>query len=463
MKTIRIPLLLMLILTLILSLSTCRPATYYLEQVCKVYGVVTVQDSEQMSPISSVEVVVNDYEYSELTNCDGRYEMELPEGTWTITFKKDGYEEQSKEVSVSLEEPAVDLNVQLLWLYPPSDMNGYWMMSAQTPDGTEEHGPFYFNQEESSLRAYGTGVFLKGTILDPVVTLELWVEGELLSWAGILQADGAILFDPADPFESVRLLPCDLDLAYGELYLNNWVSLLTDRAQGIQYPDEIYHDLEMELPPAGSSLAIRFTSSSEIGPGTYIIGDSGTIEAWAYKFLPVEEEWEAESGQLSIGGDGVSGSFQLQFPDGDFIDGSFNVEGPDYSRATVSISAGKINGIPLEPATASNLYFSNRENVEREFEIFYFDDDRVVSLGLQPWSMPIVPGDYSLPDEMSMGIRDIPYIGDRRDCEAESGKITITEYIDGLSISGYFDSVQTEYGSISGSFEVPLVSPSPDP
>jgi hypothetical protein len=72
------------------SLTTCKPITYYLAQVYKAYGKVT--DAQTGDPLESVEVSVKGYQYSELTNGLGDYELELPEGTWTLEFAKDGYD-----------------------------------------------------------------------------------------------------------------------------------------------------------------------------------------------------------------------------------------------------------------------------------------------------------------------------------------------------------------------------------
>ncbi len=107
-----------------LILVNCKPIPYYLEQVCKVYGTVTVAGSEGATPIGSVEVFVDGYQYSELTNYNGDYELELVEGTWTVSFQKDGYEPASAEVTVSLDAPRFRLDVEMVKIGPPPPQDG---------------------------------------------------------------------------------------------------------------------------------------------------------------------------------------------------------------------------------------------------------------------------------------------------------------------------------------------------
>jgi hypothetical protein len=95
---------------------SCKPIAYYLEQVYKVHGTVTLAGSAGATPVGSAEVFVGGYQYSELTNYYGDYEIELTEGTWTINFVKDGYEPVSAEVTVGPGAPRVELNVEMIKL-----------------------------------------------------------------------------------------------------------------------------------------------------------------------------------------------------------------------------------------------------------------------------------------------------------------------------------------------------------
>jgi len=113
---------LLLFLALIASamtLVTCKPIAYYLAQVYKVHGQVTVEGSSPPEPIDSVEVFVGEWQYSELTNYNGDYEMEMAAGTWTINFVKDGYLPKSVTgVTVGPDNSRYTLNVMLTPVQP---------------------------------------------------------------------------------------------------------------------------------------------------------------------------------------------------------------------------------------------------------------------------------------------------------------------------------------------------------
>jgi hypothetical protein len=94
-----------------ITLLSCKPIAYYLEKVYKAYG--TVTDAVTGAPLESVEVVLGTYQYSELTNGLGDYELELAEGTWTIHFVKDGYVTMDAVVTVNATTPRVKVSAQL--------------------------------------------------------------------------------------------------------------------------------------------------------------------------------------------------------------------------------------------------------------------------------------------------------------------------------------------------------------
>ncbi|MBW8004040.1 MAG: hypothetical protein FVQ80_18945, partial [Planctomycetes bacterium] len=98
-------LLVVALIALTMLLVTCKPMFFYLERIYKAYGNVT--DASSGAPLGSVEVFISTYQYSELTNALGDYELELPEGTWKLEFIKDGYEILSKEVTVDETIPRV--------------------------------------------------------------------------------------------------------------------------------------------------------------------------------------------------------------------------------------------------------------------------------------------------------------------------------------------------------------------
>jgi hypothetical protein len=123
MKAIRVFMALLIAAAGLASLTTCKPITYYLEQVYKVYGKVT--DAQTGDPLESVEVFVKGYQYSELTNGLGDYEIELAEGTWTLEFAKEGYETAySEPFQVGPSAQRIEVNAALT--APTPTILGYW-------------------------------------------------------------------------------------------------------------------------------------------------------------------------------------------------------------------------------------------------------------------------------------------------------------------------------------------------
>ncbi len=85
MKKMTIGLGVLLIIATAMLLPGCKPIPYYLERVYKAYGKVTGESDG--TGIGSVAVSIGDFLYSDLTNGWGDYDLELPEGTWRITYK----------------------------------------------------------------------------------------------------------------------------------------------------------------------------------------------------------------------------------------------------------------------------------------------------------------------------------------------------------------------------------------
>jgi hypothetical protein len=104
-----------LVLASTLFLMGC-PAFYnnfedFADDICKVRG--KVVDPYLNKPIISVEVFVNGYQYSELTNNEGDYELELPKGTWELIFKKIGYVPVKEEVTLDSNNPRVEITTYM--------------------------------------------------------------------------------------------------------------------------------------------------------------------------------------------------------------------------------------------------------------------------------------------------------------------------------------------------------------
>jgi hypothetical protein len=155
-----------------LCLSACRPIQVYLEQVYKVYGTVTVHGSDPPIPISSVEVFVDEYQYSELTNINGDYEIEIAEGSWTMSFHHDGYLPYSAVVAVGPSEPRVRLDAELVVSEQPAPTTatGLWIFYFTFEDGETASVPIYLSQDGTTVTGtYGTS----GHLVESEITLYL--------------------------------------------------------------------------------------------------------------------------------------------------------------------------------------------------------------------------------------------------------------------------------------------------
>ena len=100
----------------IILLVSCPNFTKFLkhinDELFKVRG--TVVECPAGKPLVSVEVFVNDYQYSELTNSEGDYEIELPEGKWNLNFVKDNFTSEVVEVNVGPQNPREEITTCLL-------------------------------------------------------------------------------------------------------------------------------------------------------------------------------------------------------------------------------------------------------------------------------------------------------------------------------------------------------------
>ncbi len=123
----------LLIVTVTTVLVTCKPITYYLERVYKAYG--KVSEAGTGIPLESVEVFVGTYQYSTLTNGLGDYGLELAEGTWVLSYVKDGYNTETRTVTVSAQTPRVKVDVVLT--RPGFTLSGAWASPSGiiVPDG----------------------------------------------------------------------------------------------------------------------------------------------------------------------------------------------------------------------------------------------------------------------------------------------------------------------------------------
>ena len=119
----------------VMTLVTCKPIDYYLQRVYKAYGKVT--DANTGEPLESVEVFLKGYQYSELTNALGDYEIELAEGTWTLEFVKDGYNTADSDppVQVGPTNPRALVDAKLTPKQASLSIFDTWSIASLPVDG----------------------------------------------------------------------------------------------------------------------------------------------------------------------------------------------------------------------------------------------------------------------------------------------------------------------------------------
>lgn len=332
---------------IVLSLVTCTRLLYYLEQVCKVYGQVTVAGSDGESPIGSVEVFVGDYEYSELTNYFGDYEMEMAEGTWTINFYKEGYEPFSTEVTISAEEPRVRVDAELVWIAPPApiDLNGYWDWFF-TPDCTEEEpecepeelGPVLLGiQQTDSILVTDLEDF-EGNISGSIVTLssqDLGIEltGDVTGSEDEIMITGSFTGEILGGSGAFRIVPTAA--TFGTLF-----------AEGTVDGVDISIDTEFALGSGGEETEIRYVYNfpltadwfsghvwlqtvNELSTGFYRVNEREAREdddisvrlypSGGGELFAVENESLAQVTITNYDSNGIAGTFDLELDDGSML------------------------------------------------------------------------------------------------------------------------------------------------
>ena len=214
----------------------CKPMTYYLDQTYKVHGTVTAADTDPAVPLISAEVFVGDYQYSELTNYYGDYEIELPAGTWTIKFVKAGYEPMEAQVTVGPDNPRVQLDAAMVKITGPVlfDLTGYWDSYMTFSGETVGPRPTYILQTGSALDC---SMGFTGSLNGSYFFIESINEGSYMAISGTVSESGDRLEGTVngDPSASVWLVPSTLP--YGRLDLEGTfqgvpMSVHTDYALG---------------------------------------------------------------------------------------------------------------------------------------------------------------------------------------------------------------------------------------
>jgi len=450
-------------------LIQCRPFSAYLEQVYKVYGHVTVTGTDPPLPLGSVEVFVGSYQYSELTNFNGDYELELPEGTWEITFLKNGYEGESGQVTVGPDQPRVHLDAEMIRVSGAFDLTGYWIAYAETEGSVDTSGLIYFLQSGNTISAFGSETPIYGVVDGASVSFTFTQDEMPFAWIGVLQEDGSIVIDQPPMFDAAWFEPQDIEPSFGSLELSGTgtVTVDTEMALGTKAEDSMSYRVVFDVDADPLHARLYFQNWDGMGPGTYSIQpEEDANDTIAFLFNPSAGiDREVPEGTLTIASDELSGTFDLAFPDnGDFLTGGFALDSASAHTATVTISGGQWYGEAVATGTTSGVYADKYSDLsEGYFEIFELTAERVVSLNKGGYSSTVTDvGTYNIPDDYAVCIQSYQFDGSWpnnswREEEVISGQLVITEYQKDAFISGYITGAATETGTLSGNFSVPLL------
>jgi hypothetical protein len=453
-----------------LLLAGCKPIGYYLTQLYKVHGKATVADTEPPSPIGSVEVVVGDYEYSELTNYYGDYELEMAEGTWTISFIKEGYEPYSAVVSVGPSDPRVRADAAMVRLEPPPTLTGHWLFSLASPDG--EEGPYllYFAQDGTIV----TGTHgISGEMVNGDVTLYMEFDN-LATFTGEFTGDevaGTWSEDEANhyPWSMVRL-----DVPYGTLTIQGIdgeqsVNLNTDKALGLWSPVYTANVIRFETGhPRYGAFELRCWNEDFSAGFTYPVTDFlGDLDP---------EEAVCEVVQLGDGSQPPSvnyGTLSIDAYEARVgIAGSFTPEGGSSPAIIFDLAVGGTGTVSFDDyAGVSGSYgctgIQQRAADYNEIGVIYRSEEAGFYLAVSNGQNLAAPGTYRTfngdSETLSYGVH-LTFGGDIDDGpfsgypSARAGELILSRY-DSTGMAGSFD-VEIESteggtsGSVHGSFDV---------
>ncbi len=451
----------------------CKPITFYLEQVYKVHGTVTVAGSDGGTPIGSAEVIVGNYEYSELTNYYGDYELEMPEGTWTINIHKDGYEPFTETVTVGPDARRVQVDAELVWIPPevPIDLTGYWTLTLDI-DGGGELGPFEFYIRQTVLDLYATGgdpsSVMTGSLDGPTVTLQSGM-GTLtgtVSESGD-EISGSFAYSPFGPGTFLMVptsvprgtlslsgncagvsVSLDTDQAWAETGTESWTS-----SSFSVYVDPVNGD-----PNDGTQGWISFYGSPAVGDFAVMeTPQSGTHQLQA-DFWNNDNSYRASGGSVHIteyDAQHMIGSYELSFPEGIDLSGTFNVRLGEPGHTTIS---GTLQGIEVDGSTDS-ASFDTRVDVSSHISLSYFDDSKNVWLLLSIHGLPSTGTHTGLDfwGNLRYGVAGEPQTGD---VKMETGTLNLTKY-DQSGAAGNFVATFQGGGTVNGEFNVPFAVAGP--
>jgi hypothetical protein len=343
----------------------------------------------------------------------------------------------------------------------PVDLTGFWD-AYLTPTGGETNPPhlLYIKQTGTFLNA----IDFTGTVDGQAVTIVM--DDGSATFNGTIEPDGTFggPFDwmgETGTFEMVRS-----NILFGPFELSGLVNLSTDLGFAWPGEEEVLYRLDFHVRAGTLEGGLTFENYTGLAPGTYSVlpregvDDPGPTEVIGWFFEHWMEEYEVQAGTLDLtryDANGVSGTFTLEFEEGNNLNGVFELNLPMYSNGTVTITGGWWNGAPAPTGTTGGLMWSTGiEHKWGEWGVNYIDEDRDVSLTLMPWNGPMAAGTYSIPNEMWFRVEEQhdDENENQYEGEAQSGTVVITSFQSDVGMAGYFEDLIFPEGTLSGGFDV---------
>jgi len=236
------------------------------------------------------------------------------------------------------------------------------------------------------------------------------------------------------------------------------ISLHTDYGLGVKSAPETWHELKFQLNWDSKSVSIS-THSLPLFVGTFTITDEViSPDEIEVSLWDVSLEHKASRGSITItdcAGVGMTGSFNLSFPDGSTLSGSFNLTfGSSSGQTSVQ---GTWQGEPVSGTTFS-AYSRLKLQTISPFTLMYCDDAFQMDLWFSVCG-DLHPGDFAMPMQAWVTLHVFGDTGPEVGVLADlPGTLSIIEYSKDY-IRGSYTANFSGGDTITGTFSVSLVNP----
>jgi hypothetical protein len=331
------------------------------------------------------------------------------------------------------------------------NLTGYWAGFADIPDeGVQGPHLIYFVQTGNALEGYDGESPFWGTVDGTDVELTFSMGEEPITVYGTIDENGEVHAD------FVWLEP--LEFTCGSLVLEGFYELNSTCALGAKHPDEMKYSLDFDIVAEPLNGRLMFWNDVGFAPGVYPLDvPAGEIDTDAVLSIGFDGNyWDAEGTLVVEPGPSIlSGSFDLSFEEEDYLIGSFALDYPNWGGATVTVDAGRWEGMDVMSGTTSGLWWEQLAELEKgSCEIRHLDENIDVWLAMNPVTVELTEGSFSVPDQVEVRVSLSTVQGGGFEEEALFGTLNITYETDGDGITGSFTNMEFPGGLLSADFDV---------